>query len=121
MYGISSVNEGKYKVFSGSMTQAFGKQAGTGDAGGGGGLSDNLPIATAKFSSNWALSSARASSVVCLFIEQGLAAERLKASGHADNDPVASNDSNEGWARNRRVTVSVLATPPEAAISSGES
>jgi chemotaxis protein MotB len=83
------------------------------------GYTDNLPIATARFPSNWELSSARASSVVRLFIEQGLTAERLKAIGHADNNPVASNDSNEGRARNRRVTITVLAPPPEAAISTG--
>lgn len=221
MYGISSVNEGKYKVFSGSMTKAFGTKAGNGDMGTGmseeemyfkalierrnarlaekfikqqermkrlsealnsklasfvnkgamsvtqnergvtldinasmlfqqgeatlqpvavgtlmdvaqllagedmtvevEGYTDNLPISTAQFPSNWELSSARASSVVRLFIEQGMAAERLKAIGHADNNPVATNDTSEGRARNRRVTVTVLAPPPEAAISTSES
>lgn len=85
------------------------------------GYTDNLPIATAQFPSNWELSTARASSVVRLFIEQGLSTERLKAIGHADNDPVASNDTSEGRARNRRVTVTVLAPPPETPVSSSGS
>lgn len=72
------------------------------------GHTDNLPIATALFASNWELSSARASSVVRLFIERGIAASRLKAGGYADTRPVAGNDTPEGRARNRRVTITVL-------------
>ncbi|GAB1235309.1 flagellar motor protein MotD [Ferrigenium sp. UT5] len=83
------------------------------------GYTDDLPISTVQFPSNWELSSARASSVVRLFIEQGIGADRLKAIGHADNAPLASNDTAEGRARNRRVTVTVLAAPPEAATSTG--
>jgi chemotaxis protein MotB len=60
------------------------------------------------------LSSARASSVVRLFIDQGVAAKRLKAVGSADNHPVLANDSPEGRARNRRVTITVLNPEPEA-------
>lgn len=82
------------------------------------GYTDNLPISTLQFPSNWELSSARASSVVRLFIAQGIEAERLKAVGHAENAPLAGNDSAEGRARNRRVTVTVLASPPEIPISS---
>jgi len=73
------------------------------------GHTDNLPIATPQFPSNWELSSARASSVVRLFIEQGIVATRLKAIGFADNVPIEANDSIEGRARNRRVAVTVLA------------
>ncbi|MFZ2161175.1 MAG: hypothetical protein WAW02_03050 [Sideroxyarcus sp.] len=54
---------------------------------------------------------ARASSVVRLFIDQGIAAKRLKAVGSAD--PVLQNDSAEGRARNRRVTITVLTPQPE--------
>ena len=54
------------------------------------GHTDNLPISTAKFPSNWELSSARASSVVRLFIDQGIPAKRLKAVGAADNHPVVA-------------------------------
>lgn len=69
------------------------------------GHTDNLPIATARFPSNWELSSARASSVVRLFIEAGVPAARLKAAGYADQRPVADNAREEGRARNRRVTI----------------
>lgn len=72
------------------------------------GHTDNLPISTSQYPSNWELSSARASSVVRLFIEQGVAAKRLTAVGSADNHPVISNDTVEGRTRNRRVTITVL-------------
>jgi chemotaxis protein MotB len=78
------------------------------------GHTDNVPISTARFPSNWELSSARASSVVRLFIDQGVEAPRLKAVGSADNRPVLPNDSPEGRARNRRVTITVLNPEPEA-------
>jgi chemotaxis protein MotB len=73
------------------------------------GHTDNLPISTLQFPSNWELSSARASSVVRLFIEQGIDAKLLKATGFADNFPVLPNDTLEGRARNRRVAITVLA------------
>lgn len=72
------------------------------------GYSDNSPIKTALYPSNWELSSARASSVVRLFIENGVNQERLVAIGYGENKPVASNDKVDGRARNRRVTVMVL-------------
>ena len=72
------------------------------------GHTDDIPIHTPQFPSNWELSSARASSVVRLFIEHGVAAMRLTAVGSAANRPVVSNDTPEGRARNRRVTVTVL-------------
>jgi chemotaxis protein MotB len=81
------------------------------------GHTDNLPIATPQFPSNWELSSARASSVVRLFIEHGITSTRLKATGFADNLPIVGNDSMEGRAKNRRVAVTVLT--PEVDINSG--
>jgi chemotaxis protein MotB len=78
------------------------------------GHTDNMPISTSKFPSNWELSSARASSVVRLFIDQGVLAKRLKAVGSADNLPVMTNDTAEGRARNRRVTITVLNPESEA-------
>ena len=78
------------------------------------GHTDNAPISTARFPSNWELSSARASSVVRLFIEQGIVAKRLRAVGAADNQPVLPNDTAEGRARNRRVTITVLTPEPDA-------
>ncbi|MFA6015081.1 MAG: flagellar motor protein MotD [Gallionellaceae bacterium] len=76
------------------------------------GHTDNLPISTSIYPSNWELSSARASSVVRLFIAQGVAAKRLTALGSADNRPVLSNDTAAGQARNRRITITVVT--PEA-------
>jgi chemotaxis protein MotB len=72
------------------------------------GHTDNLPIASALYPSNWELSSARASSVVRLFMATGVDAGRLSAVGYADNKPVESNDSPDGRARNRRVTLLIL-------------
>ncbi|MBI5660360.1 MAG: flagellar motor protein MotD [Nitrosomonadales bacterium] len=77
------------------------------------GYTDDTPIRNARFPSNWELSSARASSVVRLFIEHGVAASRLTAVGSAANRPIVSNDTAEGRARNRRVTVTVLSPAVE--------
>ena len=80
------------------------------------GHTDNVPISNPAFASNWELSSARASSVVRLFIDSGVAESRLTAVGHAANMPVAPNDSLEGRARNRRVNVTVLSGLPDQAV-----
>src|SRR5689334_21121384 len=69
------------------------------------GHTDRESISTPQFPSNWELSGARASSVVRLFIESGVGAQRLVAAGYADTRPVDSNDTLEGRGRNRRVTV----------------
>lgn len=79
------------------------------------GHTDDVPIRTPQFPSNWELSSTRASSVVRLFIEHGVAETRLKAVGLAANHPVSSNSTPEGRAQNRRVTVTILA-PDETAV-----
>jgi chemotaxis protein MotB len=78
------------------------------------GHTDNLPINTPLFASNWELSSVRASSVVRLFLENGISESRLTAVGHAAKQPAASNETPEGRSRNRRVTVMILSTLPEA-------
>jgi chemotaxis protein MotB len=62
---------------------------------------------------NWELSALRASSVVRLFIESGVAPARLSAVGRAANMPVAANDTPEGKARNRRVAVTILSELPD--------
>lgn len=72
------------------------------------GHTDNASIATAQFPSNWELSSARASSVVRLFIDQGIASVRLVAVGYADTRNIVPNLTPEGRVRNRRVTVMIL-------------
>jgi chemotaxis protein MotB len=77
------------------------------------GFTDNAPIKTPQYPSNWELSSARASSVVRLFVEHGMAESRLTVVGSAANHPVASNDTPDGRALNRRVAITVLAPPIE--------
>lgn len=69
------------------------------------GHTDNTPINTYRFPSNWELSAARASSVVRLFADAGVSPARLSASGYGDQRPLADNQSEEGRARNRRVTI----------------
>ena len=82
------------------------------------GHTDDIPIFTPQFPSNWELSAVRASSVVRLFIEQGVAAERLRAVGLAAFHPVTSNETAEGRARNRRVTVTIVAPAIEQPVQS---
>ena len=76
------------------------------------GYTDETPINTPSFPSNWELSSARASSVVRLFAENGIDPARMVVEGYAENHPVDSNDTAAGRARNRRVTVMILAAAP---------
>lgn len=77
------------------------------------GHTDNVPISTLAFPSNWELSSARAASVVRLFIGEGVPAARLAAVGYAEHQPIESNLSAQGRSNNRRVTVILMATKPE--------
>lgn len=69
------------------------------------GHTDNVPIATEIFPSNWELSAARASNVVRYLISQGVAAQRLRAIGYADTRPLADNATAAGRAVNRRVSL----------------
>ena len=78
------------------------------------GHTDNVKIANPAFPSNWELSAVRASSVVRLFIEGGVAEGRLTAVGHGANLPVAPNTDEAGRARNRRVAVTILAALPDS-------
>jgi len=68
------------------------------------GHSDDRPIATARYPSNWELSTARATRVTRHLIDQGLAPDRVRAIGYADTKPRAENSSPEGRSRNRRVS-----------------
>jgi chemotaxis protein MotB len=76
------------------------------------GHTDSNPINTLRFPSNWELSSARASSVVRLFIESGVAPGRLTAAGYADQRPIDDNDTEAGRARNRRVAIMLESRVP---------
>ena len=77
------------------------------------GHTDNIRISTPMFPSNWELSAVRASSVVRLFLDNGIAESRLVAVGHGANQPIASNDTPDGRVRNRRVEVMILSALPE--------
>jgi chemotaxis protein MotB len=73
------------------------------------GHTDNVPIHSAEFDSNWELSSARATRMARLFLElKAIPPERLSAAGYAEFHPVASNDSADGRAENRRVDLIVM-------------
>ena len=73
------------------------------------GHTDNVPIATATFPSNWELSAGRAASVVHLFADQGVQPSRLAMVGYGQFRPREENDSAQGRNRNRRVMVIILA------------
>jgi chemotaxis protein MotB len=73
------------------------------------GQTDNVPIHNAEFDSNWELSAARATHIARLFLEmKAIPADRLSAAGYAEFHPVASNDTAEGRAENRRVDLVVM-------------
>lgn len=69
------------------------------------GFTDNLPIKTPTFPTNWELSAARAATVVRMLAMEGVAPTRLAAVGYGEFQPIASNDSAEGRAKNRRVVL----------------
>lgn len=76
------------------------------------GHTDNQPIQTARFPSNWELAAGRAGSVVRHLQARGVNPTRLRATGYADTRPVAPNDTREGQAANRRVELLLEAPPP---------
>ncbi|MEW6513274.1 MAG: flagellar motor protein MotD [Pseudomonadota bacterium] len=80
------------------------------------GHTDNAPISTLLFPSNWELSGARAASVVRLFIETGVDPRRLTATGYAEQRPVADNASLEGRQRNRRVAITMESRTPDTPV-----
>jgi len=69
------------------------------------GHTDDVPIGTAAFPSNWHLSLARAVAIVKYFIAEGVAPERLSAAGYADTRPLLPNTNDANRKRNRRVEV----------------
>lgn len=73
------------------------------------GHTDNRPLVSARFSSNWELSTARAAQVVKYLLQTGgIAPQRLAAVGYADSKPIVSNDTPAGRATNRRVEIVLL-------------
>lgn len=75
------------------------------------GFTDNVPISTPVFPSNWELSSARAASVVHLLDRFGVSPARMAAIGYGEYRPVADNHTPEGRRRNRRVVLVILGRP----------
>ncbi|MDT8878740.1 flagellar motor protein MotB [Halomonas saccharevitans] len=70
------------------------------------GHTDNVPVRSSRYASNWDLSAMRSAVVANLLLEnEALAAGRVTVTGHADTRPIASNDIAEGRARNRRVEI----------------
>ena len=72
------------------------------------GHTDNVPISTQRFPSNWELGSARAIAVLRLLTSGGVDAERLSATSYAQYRPAADNDTPAGRARNRRIEIVVV-------------
>jgi len=73
------------------------------------GHTDSVPIKTARFHSNWELSAARSIALLELLSTRfGVQHARLSIAGYADSAPVASNDTEEGRARNRRADIVIL-------------
>ncbi len=77
------------------------------------GHTDNRPINTVAFFSNWELSAARAGSVVHVLSRHGIDPSRLAVIGYGEHRPVATNDTPEGRNANRRVVIVILSTDPE--------
>jgi len=76
------------------------------------GHTDNVPIHTAQFASNWELSTARATELVrVLIVQHHFSPELLTAAGYAEFHPIASNATQDGRAQNRRVDVVILSKP----------
>lgn len=72
------------------------------------GHTDATPIATARYPSNWELSSARASTVLAQLVARGIAPSRLSVAGYSSERPIADNNTLEGRALNRRVDLVIL-------------
>jgi chemotaxis protein MotB len=72
------------------------------------GHTDNVPISTARFPSNWELSTARALAVVHILEDTGVSPDNLSAAGYGQHQPVAPNDTDENRALNRRIEIVML-------------
>jgi chemotaxis protein MotB len=72
------------------------------------GHTDNVPIKSARFPSNWHLSTARALTVTTYLSEHGVPSNRVSAAGYADTQPAAANDTPEGRQQNRRIEIVLM-------------
>lgn len=78
------------------------------------GHTDNVPIRTARFPSNFHLSEERAKTVRSILVRDGVGAERVRADGRADGEPVVANTTPQNRALNRRVEIALLVNPSGA-------
>ncbi len=79
------------------------------------GHTDNLPIHTTQFATNWELSTTRATTIARVLLDKGrVNPAGLSAAGYAEFHPVASNATEDGRAQNRRVDIIILRTPPSS-------
>ena len=69
------------------------------------GHTDNVPIPSARYPSNWELAGARAAEVVKILADNGIGEDRLSAVSYGEFRPRASNDTPEGCAKNRRIEI----------------
>lgn len=76
------------------------------------GHTDNIPINSPLYPSNWELSSSRATSIVRRFVNYGIEPSRLTAIGYGEYRTIAGNDTGEGRSKNRRVDIVVLNDKP---------
>jgi chemotaxis protein MotB len=72
------------------------------------GHTDNVPISTLQFPSNWELSAARASAVLKILAAQGVAPQQMTVLGYGEQRPLQPNDTVEGRSANRRVILAIL-------------
>ena len=72
------------------------------------GHTDNVPISTAQYPSNWELAAARALTVVKTMREVGMPPDRISAASFGDSKPAVANDSAEGRAQNRRIEITIV-------------
>jgi chemotaxis protein MotB len=72
------------------------------------GHTDNVPISTSQFPSNWELSAARATTVVRFLQGAGVPPERMTASGRGEFSPIAANDDADGRRKNRRIEITLV-------------
>jgi len=85
------------------------------------GHTDNIPIRSSAFPSNWELSTARATNLAHFFIDrQGFTPQKLSVTGFGEYRPVADNNSDEGRKQNRRVDIVLMGNTSEAEESSGQ-
>ncbi|WP_244834843.1 OmpA family protein [Clostridium sp. BJN0001] len=82
------------------------------------GHTDNVPISSSRYPSNWELSSARATSVLRYFVdEKGQIPQRFAVSGYGEFNPICENNSDENRAKNRRVNILIISENEESESS----